>query len=323
MKKGTERCKVLDDLKAVFECEVADYFDLRPEPKTSVKFKFLSKPTSGDHILAVNRTHQPNPFPASCDIENKEFVRQGTLTMFCFKNGSHYALTCFHVGYAALEQQYDEILSLNDLGKMRKSKLIEDQKEYAKSKLKYCYRQREIANQNESAVNLTDLGNFCKGSFDNESDIMSIKVTHDVEIDCTVAEIDSPSWREIWKELQERVCHDRKAPVRVKKVGYPSKEAQGYIKAFNYSYKKEDEIVIKNAITVKSASGPFLQPGDSGALLSFLDSNNKEQAFGYVVGEFTTDDGNESFFICLKLDIALNKLQLNRNGCFKKCCTNQ
>jgi hypothetical protein len=188
-----------------------------------------------------------------------------------------------------------------------------------------------MPNENESTAGLADysyLGELCNASFESDSDIISIKVTQDLEVDCTAAQVDSPSWETIWGELHKRVVKKRgKIPVTAMKIGYSPDENQGYIEKIGYSFKHEDKILFRNAIVVKSSrpeTGPFLRCGDSGALISFVDSSNKEQAFGYAVCEVDGSAGNESSFICFKLNTGLKKLNLaTEAGCFKTCGSEQ
>ena len=153
--------------------------------------------------------------------------------------------------------------------------------------------------------------------------------------------MESPSWERIWRELHKRVTRRRgKVPVRVKKIGYSSNVTHGYIDEINYSYKYEDKLLFRNAITVKSdTADPFLKSGDSGALVSFLDSKNEKQALGYGVcevvesfgdvhfrneGEQSSLEESESIFICLKLNTALKNLNLpTETGCFRRCGSDQ
>ena len=331
----------MNDLRDSFDCEPNEYFELRPEPKTPVKFRYLRKPASGGCIRAVGKDQ--NPLRVPNDIVNETSGSSGTLTMFCFHNNKHYALTCFHVGCKTDRQRYDEVFSAEELRGIRESHDIDWYKEYAKNSYEYLYCPSESP-RHESTPDLADninLGTFSEGSFDTESDIMSIEVFGHVDIDCRIVEIDSPS-SVIWKELHERVniCRE-KVPVIVKKVRYPSVLANGYIEEMNYSYKTDEgQNCYTSAITIQISSDPSLKPGDSGALVCFFDNSNKQQAFGYVVCEAGNLDevgkldeaGNPddefvffkeeplSLFICLKLNIALEKLGLSiGKGCFEKC----
>jgi hypothetical protein len=349
VEKGKKESEILDDIKAAFDCEPSDYFELLPEPEKPMKFKFLLKPTPGGGIAV--KEDGPNPLQASNDIEVEESSTcraSGTLTMFCCKNDKHYALTCFHVGVITDKQRFDRAFNQQDVLDIRKSRSIEWHKEYAKKTLTYCYREKEIGNtdENENAVNSanrSDLGTFSKGSFDEVSDIMSIEVDKDIQVDCTVAEIDSPVWARIWQELNKRVNRKRGiVPVRVQKLGYSSNLTDGYIDNINFSYNHEGELLFRDAIAVKSDSRKFLHAGDSGALICYLDSKNKKQAFAYGVCEIDKNDSDgevvvfreeneppsnetdKSLFICLRLNTAMRNLELSREtGCFNECGSNQ
>jgi hypothetical protein len=172
---------------------------------------------------------------------------------------------------------------------------------------------------------------------------MSIEVDKDIQVDCTVAEIDSPVWARIWQELNKRVNRKRGiVPVRVQKLGHSSNLTDGYIDNINFSYNHEGELLFRDAIAVKSDSGKFLHAGDSGALICYLDSKNKKQAFAYGVCEIDKNDSDEevvvfreeneppsnetdkSLFICLRLNTAMRNLELSREtGCFNECGSNQ
>ena len=125
--------------------------------------------------------------------------------------------------------------------------------------------------------------------------------------------------------------------MEVQKASASSKINSGYINKINYSYKYKDELLFKNAVVVKCDSGEFLRPGDSGALICYIDSKNNKQAFAYGVCEIVDSDSDvvfcendqlrtekESLFICLKLSTGLRKLELSPDtGCFKNCGSTQ
>ena len=297
------------DLNAEFGCEPYKYFELLQEPKTPAKFKYLADPTPGGGILAVDR-------------ESGDIRAAGTLTMFCFQNENHYALTCFHICIPPhLLPNWDEELSLQEFLNLRNRQTFESLREHARDTHKYCYRESENDDADDNE-NIAGLGNFSEGSYNSDSDIMSIEVSGDVQIECEVAEIGSPAWVGIWRELHERVVNKRgKSPVMVKKVGYSSNVTHGYIDKINWSVKYQDELLYKNAIVIRSDSGTFLRPGDSGSLVYFVDAENKQQPFAYGVGAKVNGDadGNESNFICLKLNTALKNLELPEAGCFRDC----
>ena len=92
----------------------------------------------------------------------------------------------------------------------------------------------------------------------------------------------------------------------------------------------EREVIFQNAVKVKSDS-QFLENGDSGGLVYFLDKQENWQPFAYVLCEIEDDDdGDEKedndlmkcknrplkTFICLKLDEALRAVELDDCGKF-------
>ena len=297
VKNGVEKSTVFEDLKKSFGCEPTEFFEIRDEPKTSPKFKFLVRP--GEGIVAKETTQLRQllqygvvPGPSGS---------LGTLTMFCFQDNNHYALTCFHVVCQTDNQRFQEAFNTNNISKICESRSnVKWLREYASS-MNYYHPDGD------------ELGKYHKGFFDECYDIMSIKVKGDVQIDCEIAEIVPPSWYDIWKELRSRDGRE----IIVTKVGYSSGKTWGYIENLSSSIISDDgeDVLFFDVIKVKSNhdSRPFLEDGDSGALVSFLDQNNKQQAFAYAVGEW------ESFFICLRLDIALQKLNLFAAGCFNEC----
>ncbi len=393
VKRGKKKSEVLKEIEEVFECDPVMYFELFREPRNEPKFKYVSNPTSGGGIAAVSNGNAPNLLQPLNEMEVQEsgkFQSSGTLTMFCSKNGNHYALTCFHVGCATDEQSFRQTFNQQEMLNVRRS--IENYQEYAREQQEYYYKEKTIekSDENENTVdpdNYTHLGKLAKCSFHSESDIMSIQVREDVTINCRVAGINVPVWERIWEELYDRVLINGITGdhVKVEKVGYPTNEEHaGRIVDHNFCYRYEGEILFQNAIVVKGNSGSFLKDGDSGALICFLDKNDGKQAFAYGVcevdelhheqissddesdnggedgtsseesnekGSIVSDvggaraisgedctavheskDGNQCdsdddfiifekgpFAICLKLDTALNNLELSNAGCFEQC----
>lgn len=325
---------MLEDIRAMFDCEPKEYFELRREPKKPAKFKFLVKPSPGGGI--VPKIDTQNPLRISNDIVDEEYGEaSGTLTMFCFHNDKHYALTCFHVGFETDKQRFDRAFNQENLLALRKCP------EWSKERApKYCYRKIDNIDENTNAVR--DLGKFCDFSFDSVSDIMSIEVDEDVQVDCKVAETDVPNWSAIWKELYKRIKRRRRSYVSVKKLGYSSDITDGYIDDINYTYIYKGELLFKDAVAVKSDSRTFLKPGDSGALVHFMDAKNKRQAFAYGVCEVVESDSGvgvvfredreqpsreeieSSLFVCFRLNTGLKSLGISsEKGCFKVCGSNE
>ena len=334
MDKNKKESEVLEDIRTMFDCEPKEYFELRREPNKPAKFKFLVKPSPGGGIVLKEDTE--NPLRVSNDIVDEESSAchaSGTLTMFCFHNDKHYALTCFHVGIETDKQRFDRAFNQENLLALRKC--AEWSKECAP---KYCY--RDIDNIDENRNTVRNLGKFFKGSFDSVSDIMCIEVDEDVQVDCEVPETDAPNWSAIWNELHKRVKRRRRSDVSVKKLGYSSNITDGYIDDISYSYMYKGELLFKDAVAVKSDSKTFLKPGDSGALIHFIDSKNKRQAFAYGVCEVVRDDldvvfreeGEQSsreeiessLFVCFRLNTGLKNLGISsEKGCFRECGSNE
>ena len=76
--ENVHEVKLKDEIDEMFGPNASRYFEFRPKPSKTPKLQLLSK-------IAVER--------------NSRTVSRGTLTMFCYQNGKHYALTCCHVCY--------------------------------------------------------------------------------------------------------------------------------------------------------------------------------------------------------------------------------
>jgi hypothetical protein len=193
----------------------------------------------------------------------------GTLTMFCALNGQHYALTCFHVGCGTDENRLNAAFNkVEDVQKMRNS--LSAYESYAK-KQQYYFTQGNTKNDNEpilfgdDGTDCTRLGGFDNYNFDNECDILSLKVLDGVKTDCKIADATSPDWDSIWDELYESDSN----PVEVEKTGFSSALTCGYIVPCDFSYSQEQEPLFQDAFAVKGCSGPFLEGGDWCLVLSF------------------------------------------------------
>ena len=132
--------------------------------------------------------------------------------MFCFENGKHNALTAFHVGCVTDKQRFDNAFDRQEHLEALNPEAVRWRKEYAKNQMKY-YVTKEIPSKDKNensctgSVSRIDLGKFVKGSFDEESDIMSIEVNE--EVDCKVENVNLPNWSTIWGELHKRVVRKR------------------------------------------------------------------------------------------------------------------
>jgi hypothetical protein len=142
-------------------------------------------PTHGGGVLACRNPSYTNKNPLRVLEENeRDDVPQvqgtGTLIMFCALNGQHYALTCFHVGCATDKNRLNAAFNkVEDVQKMRNS--LPAYESYAK-KQQYYFTQGNTENDNEpilfgdDGTDCTRLGGFDNYHFDNECDILSLKV---------------------------------------------------------------------------------------------------------------------------------------------------
>ncbi|CAB3977155.1 Hypothetical predicted protein [Paramuricea clavata] len=101
--------------------------------------------------------------------------------MFCALNGQHYALTCFHVGCATDENRLNAAFDkVEDVQKMRNS--LTAYESYAKKLQQHYFTQGNTENDNESILfgddgtDCTRLGGFDNYHFDNECDILSLRL---------------------------------------------------------------------------------------------------------------------------------------------------
>lgn len=329
--KNLKKSEIYDDIKTEFEYELEerepkDFFELRPEPRKPPTFKFLGRrPSVGGGIVRKEKTQNPMLPNDIIDEESGNCQPSGTLTMFCVQENIHYALTCYHVGVALDREKYHKAFHLEDLLDLYKQRSSKWSKEQAKATTKYSYSGRDSENETTSS----NLGTFSDASFDNVSDIMSIEVNKDVKVECKVANMDVPDWTAIWDYLQEHV-YDGGMEARVH--GYSSNTITGNIDDINYCVPYQGKMLIKSAVSLKSHSREFLVPGDSGALVDFVDEESRRHAFAYCVCEVENDvifgedeqsaheNKNESLFICYRLDTAFEKLKIqSEEGCFHEC----
>ena len=298
----------MKEIKEEFKCDPKKYFQILREPEKKPKFRYSSKPKSGGRIVAVHRPNGSNPMRAENDIldEDSWTARAAeTITMFCCLNGIHYALTCFHFCW---NQAFEEALKrdqLEEILQIRNS--IEFYKERTKQQVQFFY---QIENKN--AVNSPDyvhLGTFSDCHFDEKCDIISVKVSENVAIDCQIQRIDTPDWNIIWPELKDRIF--KNDVVEVQKHGFQEQEQEqkqekeqkqeqeqeqqqekgqdsaheGKIIKINHTHVCQGEWLFQNAIVIKGKSGSFLKDGDSGSLVSFVDKKKRRQAFAYGIAE--------------------------------------
>ena len=309
VKRGVKISVARRELEEKFKCDDAkEHFELLREPERKPKIKYLGhllsklrcklsklrcksssvSLTPGGRVLACSDPTNQNPLRIPEENE-KDDVPQvqgtGTLTMFCALNGQHYALTCYHICCATDENRFNAAFNkVEDVQKMRNA--LPAYESFAK-KQQYYFTEGNTENDNEpilfgdDGTNYTHLGGFGNYHFDNECDILSLKVSDGIDIDCKIADATSPDWDSIWDELYES-GHN---PVEVQKIGFSSELTRGYIVRCDFSYSQEQEPLFQDAFVVKGCGGPFLEGGDSGSLVFFHDKNNQKHVFAYGVCE--------------------------------------
>ena len=115
----------------------------------------------------------------------------GTLTMFCFKDEQHYALTCFYIGSANDE---------DNLSTPKKSDKSNSSQFSAKIKT-YRFAENDMEHSNEATLvpfnrkNTVPLGDF--HSFHQQSDILSVKILGKTDENCGLANVTSPDWKSL------------------------------------------------------------------------------------------------------------------------------
>ena len=299
VKRGTKKSDVRRELQEKFECDAKEYFELLREPKKDPKIKCLADsndgsspstsassvlPFPGGGVLACDNEKYtgPNPMKVEEDKEGYEsgFRATGTLTMFCFKGEHHYALTCCHVG------------SINDGDSLLdpKQRFQRDNNEYSAKIKTYRFKEKEENNNeamscdesDDDRTNSVSLGDFHMCRWDSECDILSLKIPEQTEVNCEIADVTPPDWNSLWDEILENTESISAKPLNVEKIGFKSALTHGHIAVYNASYKG----LFKNAIAVKACDDrPFLEGGDSGALVFFRDRNGMKKAFAYGVYE--------------------------------------
>ncbi len=308
VKRGKKKSDVRRDLEDKFKCDAKEYFELLQEPKRKPKIKYLGqhlgrvkseassslRAAPGGGVLACINNNSSNSNPLRVPEKNERdnlSVAQGigTLTMFCVHDNQHYALTCFHVGCATDSTRLNATINKKEeIEELRSS--LPTYVKHAKQQ-QYYFTEMAVKNNNESisfgddGSKYTPLGDFHKYHFDNKCDIMSLKVLADTEIDCRMQDTACPNWNSIWDEFYERVLRTGHNPVEVVKNGFSSGLTHGHIVPCDFSSNQETESLFQDAIVVKGCNGPFLESGDSGALVCFHGNDNHKQAFAYGVCE--------------------------------------
>ena len=312
VKKGVKKSDARREIKGKFACDPRRYFELLREPERKPQIKYL-----GDHVndgsrastftpspqaapvggvlACTNTSSSPLRVPEEYEDDNLPDVQgTGTLTMFCSPDGQHYALTCFHVGCACDENRLNAAFNrVEDIQEIRNS--LKKYVNYAK-KQQYYFTNGDggseqngynESNNNESITFGYDgspyvcLGDFADCHFDTECNILSLKVSDDIEFNCKLPDVIYPNTKKMWTALNKVL----KSQTQVEKIGFSSALTQGRIVISNFNYMHEDNLLFQDAIVVEGCSGSFLQGGDSGCLVYIRDENNQKIAFAYGVCE--------------------------------------
>ncbi|XP_028418722.1 uncharacterized protein LOC114544235 [Dendronephthya gigantea] len=314
IKRGMKKSDVRRDLEEKFNVDAKQYFELLQEPKENPNIKFLVRdqntssvgvetsssatpvlPAPGGGVLACSGQSNHNP----CHVPEGErdlpdVEGTGTLTMFCCKNGQHYALTCFHVACASDEARLNAAINKAEGIQQMRSKLAYLQAQAVKKEYFFTESKGETNNEaisfGDDGSNYLRLGDFENAHFNTECDILSLKIPNDVQLFCTISGVTSPDWDTIDDELYERVIEKKTSPVHVEKNGFSSALTKGYIVPYDFSYSIGQEPLFEDGFVVEGYGGaPFLKNGDSGSLVFFRDEKNAKQVFAYGVCEVSAD----------------------------------
>ncbi|XP_046845644.1 uncharacterized protein LOC124439463 [Xenia sp. Carnegie-2017] len=231
---------------------------------------------------------------------------RGTITLICLKDGVYSALTCAHIACATDHQQTlldgERLVSI--------SNAVQTLNKHDENKYMYT------PSKSDCKAEIGSSHRHTFAQFDSETDIMSINIGKQEdfkkligdEMEDVVLNLDDAN-----EELQRRV-EDKKETVKVR----TATGVEGSISELNYEYwcKNSTRRIFQNAIKIKSCQ-TFLDSGDSGTLVWFLDEKKNWQPFAYGVCEICDDgdSGSEKSYICLKLNHGLKTLGL-QNGQF-------
>ena len=276
--RGAKISDVRHELQEKFGTDAMEYFQLLRQPERTPEFQYLADsndrssasssassvlPTPGGGVLGCDNEQytEVNPMKVEEDEERDDLnvLATGTLTMFCLKDEQHYALTCFHIGRA---NDGDNLSTPKESDKSNSSQIL------AKIKT-YRFAENDMEHNNEAMPvpfnrkNTVPLGDF--HNFDKQSDILSLKILGETDVNCKLANVTSPDWKSLWDGMLEDTASDKRG-LKVEKIGFKSGLTYGHIALYNTSYKGK----FKNAIAVKGCDNrPFLEEGDSGALVFF------------------------------------------------------
>ncbi|XP_028396406.1 uncharacterized protein LOC114520357 [Dendronephthya gigantea] len=350
VKREVKHSEVFRQLQEAFSCDdPEEHFELLEEPERKPNFKRVanrcendssvgSKPSAPDASVEavpggrvlVYGDREWNPMRA--EKGGLRVMGSGTLTMFCCKDKHHYALICSHVGCITDARRAQAAFKQEEcIREIRGS--LSFYKENAK-KHKYYFENGSEENDNVSISfgndndeSKRELGDFHNNHFDDECDILSVKISNGIKINCKVVDVPPPDWVNIWNELYERVNETPNVadPVKVVKISLSSTCHEGRIVATEFSYEDKEGELFHDTTVVKGDSGPFLHDGDSGALVCFFDKKKEKKVFAYGVFEvdqLSLPEGSTSngpYAICLNLETSLEKLGFGEAGCFNVC----
>ncbi|XP_046844568.1 probable serine/threonine-protein kinase ireA [Xenia sp. Carnegie-2017] len=225
---------------------------------------------------------------------------RGKLTLFCCKDENYYALTCCHVGYAPHMRFNDDLLAI--------------QEEISKNKESI----QRLLNENKYTFSDDDdslVGHFFDFSYNPEIDIMSISVGNKEDFQKLAGDeledVDS-NFDDVFSEIHKRLSQEESVKVRT------ATGTEGYLCDLMYSVFVKKHVIFRDVIMIKSDES-FLKDGDAGLLVYFLDEKNNWQPFAYGIAELTKNHGEtrETYYICLRLNIALKALGLQGGQFFK------
>ena len=328
VKREVERGDVLRDLKDTFSLDdPEEYIEILVEPEREPNFKLLVGGAVPGGRLLCGRRNDPNPMRAPAEDEKVKITGAGTISMFCRKNEQHYALTCFHVGATTDRMRlWDATNQKENIREIRRS--LQYSEERARSN-EYFFEEDIEQNDNVGISfgnngNRTFLGNYHNYCFDSNCDIMSVKVSDDIHINYPMLDALRPDWEETWDELYDRVIENPGQDlVKVEKICLFSNSLSGRILDTVADYDDENGLLFEDITIVKGDAADFLEKGESGSLMCFLDKNGRKRAFAYgvmEVDEITLPERHEElpgpFIICLCLQTALERLGLAEARCF-------
>ncbi|XP_046843775.1 probable serine/threonine-protein kinase ireA isoform X2 [Xenia sp. Carnegie-2017] len=120
------------------------------------------------------------------------------------------------------------------------------------------------------------------------------------------------NFHDVFSKIHERLCQEESVKVRT------ATGTEGYLCDLMYSVFVEKHVILRNVIKIKSDES-ILQDDDAGVLVYFLDEKNNWQPFAYGIAKITenNEETRETYYVCLRLNIALKALGLQGGQFFK------